>query len=123
MKKSVYIILYMIIAILSACSPVTDVGNPEPPEVSEVSIPVEEPETVLLISTDSLKVERQGSTTTICDLAGNRVHTLISRKIARKKTDPAPVSSVLIDTDTLKVEQLRGVVLIIEKSTNSNHLI
>lgn len=121
MKKGICFILCIATWLLAACSPVLDPILPEAP--TEASTVPEEAENVVLISTDTLIVTREGNKTTISDLTSGQTHTLIMKKILRRKTDTSPRASIINDTDTLQIQQLRGVLLVTEKGTNENHLI
>ena len=75
----------------------------------------------LIIDTDTLKVERDGTITIIHDLAGDKEYSFRSQKLRKDKaTDEIKTDRVAVDTDTIKITVLYGGGFIVEdKTTNA----
>ncbi len=72
----------------------------------------------LLIDTETLKVERDGATTTFYDLIGDKEYSFRTSKLHKDEiTDEMKTDRVAADTDTIKITLLYGGSFIVEDKT------
>ena len=72
----------------------------------------------LLIDTETLKVERDGATTTFYDLVGDKEYSFRTNKLHKDEiSDEMKTDRVAVDTDTIKITVLYGGGFIVEDKT------
>lgn len=82
-------------------------------------------ETKVYCDTDTLRIERAGTATTIYDLAGNDIFTFRTVRV-RKGTQAAEDAAeykTVHDTETIKIDVVKGVIIVEDKTAGITYTI
>lgn len=83
------------------------------------------PQTKVLCDTDTLRIERTGTATTIYDLAGDDIYTFRTVRV-RKGTQAAEAAAeykTVHDTETIKIDVVKGVIIVEDKTAGITYTI
>ena len=82
-------------------------------------------ETKVYCDTDTLRIERTGTATTIYDLAGDDIYTFRTVRV-RKGTQAAEAAAeykTVHDTETIKIDVVKGVIIVEDKTAGITYTI
>ena len=83
------------------------------------------PQTKVLCDTDTLRIERTGTATTIYDLAGDESYTFRTVRV-RKDTPAAEAAAeykTVYDTATIKIDTVKGAIIVTDKTAGITYTI
>ena len=80
-------------------------------------------ETKVYCDTDTLRIERTGTVTTIYDLAGADSYTFRTVRVRKDSQNAADGVKTAHDTDTIKIEIAKSVIIVEDKTTGAVYTI
>ena len=81
------------------------------------------PQTKVYCDTDTLRIERTGTVTTIYDLAGADSYTFRTVRVRKDSQNAADGVKTAHDTDTIKIEIAKSVIIVEDKTTGAVYTI